>query len=421
LRNIFDQYRHAENRLTHAFFTALDRDRTLLASFLQQFVKSGRSQKASELSVSVQTIPGKPEEPEQEENDRRGIPDAWIHNGEDWCVVVEVKINAPLTADQIRRHVRIAQKLGFTRITALAITAHSTPAKTSEGAISTTWSRLYRWLRSHPGSIWAQEAAEYFEALEARMINDENFSSGTLTEFAGFPFRKTSDYSYLEGRRVLKLAMASLRNDNRLVNELGMDPTIPGRGAITGRDEDRVWDYLSLRTSKGAELHTQHPHITLGLGTVVDTMITIPNSINRQFRRTLIDLGERGFRDLIGDILAQMESEVLSIEPLATPALRAIQRRYPTQRSVPFIDSIAEFDLRTGLPGKDPIKYQPEWLTAAFAAFSKKKSNLQIQIGVKFEIDRCPTMMSESALDLIARSWLCCKSLIDYELVSHGH
>jgi hypothetical protein len=104
LRNLFDQYRHAENRLTHAFFTVLNHDRRLLAGFLRDFVKSGRGQKAEALSISVQTIPGKPEEPEQSESERYGIPDAWIHNGEDWCVVVEAKINAPLTVDQIRRH-----------------------------------------------------------------------------------------------------------------------------------------------------------------------------------------------------------------------------------------------------------------------------------------------------------------------------
>lgn len=250
------------------------------------------------------------------------------------------------------------------------------------------------------------------------MISDENFSSGALTAFAGFPFRKASDYSYLEGRRVLKQAMAVLQKDRRLVNELGMDPTISGRGAITGKDGDYVWDYLSLRTAKEADLHTQHPHLTLGVGIAADTMVTIPNSIKSPFRKSLINLGEGGFVELVRGILANVEADVLSKEPFATPTLRAIQRRYPSLRSVPFTDSISEFDLRTAFPGKDPVKHQPEWLAAVFKAFCKKRSNLQVQIGVRFEIGRCGAMRSETALDLIARSWLACKPLIDLELAT---
>ncbi|WP_373413548.1 hypothetical protein [Ensifer aridi] len=416
LRNIFDQYRHPENRLTHAFFSALDHDRTLLNDFLRVFVKSGHGQKAHGLSLSVQTIPGRPEAPEEDESDRRGIPDAWIHNGDDWCIVFESKINAPLSPDQIRRHIRIAAQLGFTRRTAVAITAHSAPVKVSDGVISTTWSQLYRWLRKHSDNFWARQAAGYFEALEARMIGEENFTSGTLTSFAGFPFAKAADYSYLEGRRVIKLATEALRRDKRLEEQLGVDPSIPGRSAITGTDEDFVWDYLSLRTSKASASHTNHPHLTLGVGQIIDVMITIPNAINTPFRRALIGLGKEGFRNLVHEFLSNMEAEVLSVEHFAAPTMRAIQRRYPSQRAVPFVDSLLEFDLRTAFDGGDPVKLQPEWLESAFAAFTHKNSNLQIQLGAKFEIKKCPSMLEESALDLIAKTWLAGKSLIDHEL-----
>lgn len=416
MRNLFDQYRHAENRLTHAFFTALDRDRTLLADFLKEFVKSARGLKAPLLSVNVQTVPGKSEEPEQDESNRRGIPDAWIHNGDDWCLVVETKINAPLVADQLRRHIRMAGTLGFTKITALAITAHSIPAKAESGAISTTWSRLYRWLKSRPDSFWAREAAGYLEDLEARMINDENLSSGTLTTFAGFPFRKASDYSYFEARRVLKLAMEALRHDARLIKQLKMDPTIPGRAAITGKEEDRVWDYLSLHSAKNSTIHTNHLHLTLGIGKHVEAMITMPNAVNPAFRRSLVHLGEEGFSDLAFSILSNLQREILSKEPLAIPTMRAVQRRYPTQRSVPFVDGLIEFDLRTANPDGGLVKHQPQWLSSIFEAFSRKRSNLQVQIGMKFELARCPTMHRTDALELVARTWLACKPLIDYEL-----
>lgn len=417
MRNVFDQYRHAENRLTHAFFTALDRDRALLADFLKRFVPSARGQKAPSLSISVQTIPGMPELSEQDESDRRGIPDAWIHNGEDWCLVVEAKINAPLTADQLRRHIRIAGRLGFMEIAALAITAHSTPVETENGTIPTTWSRLYRWLKAHPESIWAQEAAGYFEDLEARMIGEENFSSGTLTEFAGFPFKKASDYSYLEARRVLRLAMDALRGDARL-EQLGVTPSASGRKAITGKDEDNVWDYLSLRSARNAASHTNHLHLTLGVSHRIEPMVTIPNAINTPFRRSLIELEEEGFRNLVQTILSNMETRILSKEGFAIPTIRAIQRRYRTQRSVPFVDGLIDFDMRTAFADKAPVKQQPQWLSSVFEAFTGKQSNLQVQIGVKFEVARCPTMQTADALELIAEAWLACKPLVDYDTTS---
>jgi hypothetical protein len=127
-------------------------------------------------------------------------------------------------------------------------------------------------------------------------------------------------------------------------------------------------------------------------------------------------LGEDGFYNLIATILKNMEATVLSVEPFASPAMRAIQRRYPSQRSEPFIDSLLDFGLRTAFSGKEPVKHQPQWLRSIYAAFSSKRSNLQIRIGAKFEISRCTTMQSENALDLIARTWLACKPLIDYEL-----
>ena len=143
------------------------------------------------------------------------------------------------------------------------------------------------------------------------MIGDKNFSSGTLTEFSGFPLKKASGYSYLEARRVLKLAMEALRRDTRLVQQLSMDPTIPGRSAITGKDEDVVWDYLSLASAKDSFPTTlNHPHLTLDVGQNVVPVITIPNSINTSFRRSLIHLGKDGFLDLVRSILSNMEKEV---------------------------------------------------------------------------------------------------------------
>jgi hypothetical protein len=121
LRNIFDQYSQIENRVTHAFLTALDRDRALLASFLSDVVGVKPNKKAHDLHILEQQYPGESQVSEME-SERRGIPDGWIYDEEGWCVVIETKVIIPLKVDQIRRHYRTAERRGFEEITIVAIT-----------------------------------------------------------------------------------------------------------------------------------------------------------------------------------------------------------------------------------------------------------------------------------------------------------
>ena len=117
-----------------------------------------------------------------------------------------------------------------------------------------------------------------------------------------------------------------------------MDPSLPGRKAITGRSDGRVWDYLQVGEAKHATLHTSHLHLTLGVHRrLVDAMVTIPHSLDRGARRRLVELGSDGFLDMLRQVLENMKL-VLDDEPLAAPTLRIVQRRYPTQRAAPFVD-----------------------------------------------------------------------------------
>ena len=79
------------------------------------------------------------------------------------------------------------------------------------------------------------------------------------------PFRSDHPFTYLEGKRVLELAMGELRGRRDLRNQLRMNPKAPGRPAITGRRPDAVWDSLSLAPSGAAENFTKYPHLTLGV------------------------------------------------------------------------------------------------------------------------------------------------------------
>jgi hypothetical protein len=120
LRNIFDQYEQWENRVTHALMTALQEDRKLLGLFLRELVGVKPPCHPSKLAVLEQQYPGE-EEPSEEELERRGIPDGWIFDGEDWCVFIESKVIAKLRTDQMNRHRRTAERRGFNAITAVAI------------------------------------------------------------------------------------------------------------------------------------------------------------------------------------------------------------------------------------------------------------------------------------------------------------
>jgi len=137
MRNLFDQYDGYENRLTHALAVCLDEDRTLLGDFLS-WVGVTPPVRATTLSVAEQSLPGDAPEAD-EEAERKGLPDIVIHDGETWCLLVESKVQAALTGDQLTRHVRTLHRRGFSRVSRLALTkADARPLKT----IARTWATL---------------------------------------------------------------------------------------------------------------------------------------------------------------------------------------------------------------------------------------------------------------------------------------
>jgi hypothetical protein len=72
--------------------------------------------------------------------------------------------------------------------------------------------------------MWAARAADYLEVAEAKLIDSEQFEEGTLTQFSGFPFGRDHPFTYLEGKRVLGLAVGELRGRRDLRDRLGMNP-----------------------------------------------------------------------------------------------------------------------------------------------------------------------------------------------------
>ncbi len=120
MRNIFDQYSQPENRLTHALVSCLAGDPRLLRKFVRwatgDSVPAGRR-----LEVLEQRLPGQEEVADEAEAERRGLPDAWIHDGKGWALIIESKIESPLKRDQLDRHRRVAERRGFSDVHLVAL------------------------------------------------------------------------------------------------------------------------------------------------------------------------------------------------------------------------------------------------------------------------------------------------------------
>eukprot|EP01034_Spumella_vulgaris_P007369 gene7369-9391_t len=194
--------------------TALHEDRELLGSFLREIAIAKPPVATTHLAVLVQQLPETPSVSE-EEAERRGIPDGWIYSVEqEWCLVIESKVLMRLDANQIDRHRRMAERLGFTCIFVLAITVEDAARQRVESGQRLRileWSEVYVWLRSQSSSEWARRTAEYMEVVESRMIMDQQFVRGALTRFSGVSFSDEHPYTYLEAKRILRLLINELR------------------------------------------------------------------------------------------------------------------------------------------------------------------------------------------------------------------
>jgi hypothetical protein len=196
-----------------------------------------------------------------------------------------------------------------------------------------------------------------------------------------------------------------------------MDHTAPGRGAITGKESNAVWDLLRLKHPVTKKTFTSYPHLTFALESdrVIAT-VTIPNDIKSSFRRRLVALGVEGFSRVLLDV-EQWLLAAIKGDDGAAPWIVVVQRRYPTQKSQAIVDASLEFDLRTAFPRQKKrgkrVKAQPQWLNATYEALAKKHSNLQIAVGAIFPYRSSSSTKTRDILDRIEKTWLACKPLLD--------
>jgi hypothetical protein len=411
MRNIFDQYSQPENRLTHALMTALHLDRDLLQSFFRKVIGVKLPCATSKLKLLTQSSPGLSEQSEENE-EQRGIPDGWIYSEEEeWCIIIEIKVTAAFDSQQIKRHIKTAEKK-FKTVIAVAILP-ITPSSRVDGITILQWSNVYEWLvdQSNGRDNWASHAARFIEVLEGQRIQEGKLVDGNLTTFVGFPFSKEDTYSSREARRLMGLAVRELRDHTLLKGLLSNDE----KNSQIRNTEDGAWTTLNLKEFVAERDFTKVPHLTLSISKAcVDAMLTLPNNMQGPLRKNLRNLGEGGFQNRIGDVVNGME-RMFQLSPNAVAFFRGQQRRYRGRRDKnPQMDALLEGDLRTALESKSGPKHQPVWLDAAYKAFVDKSDyNFEIQFGARFSFLTCgEELNSKKAIELIAHAWCSCIPIV---------
>ncbi len=416
MRHLFDQYSQPENRLTHALVSSLSQDPKLLRKFVRWSV--GKSFSRNEkLNIIEQSYPGQEEVGEQEA-ERKGLPDAWIYSDDGWALLIESKVACGISLDQLKRHANMARRRGFTKYQLLVINVDSTKKRLPGTVFNKTWKEIYQWGIGEAGeSEWAGQFTSYLEIAEAKMSEQKYLKEGTLTKFSGIYFNAERPYTYLEAKRILGLLIDELKKDRVFLKKAGIDPHLPGRGAIKGTKGSYVWDFMRLKESRHSQSFTSYPHITFGISAeTASAQITLPNGVKREIRRRILDGGYEGFEEIIYEVLKEMK-KALKVDPSAKPIIRIQQRHYLSQSSPAIEDAALAFDLRTGFKKHGrPEKYQPLWLRAAYDVMTNKKANLQFQIVLMVHYGSSSVIGTPKVATLFKEAVLACRPLLDCAL-----
>lgn len=416
MRNIFDQYEQPENRLTHALISTLNNDRRLIRPFLKR-LKIGTAPPVRNLHLVEQQVPGV--NVSGEELDAKGLPDACVFDDNGWALLLESKVQASVSRNQLERHLKTAARNGYDSAHIVAIVVDSPHNGLPDGAKVIEWRELYTWFRKLAEvSRWARVFVDYMQVFESRMIAKEGYlKQGTLTMFDGLRFNEDNPYTHREAKRLIRLLRTELQQRKDL-QELGVDPTGEGRSALTGRGFDAVWDFLPLKAARGSAQHTAFPHLTLALNAEsAIAAVTVPNGVKGGVRTKLKEGGVEGFRSLVAELDRTLRrTRRVKKSKGAKPFMYVHQRHFLSQRSRGTTDGRLEVDLRTlaGCP-KAGVHRQPEWIDAVYSLLTHKQSNIQFGVEVRFKYD-CPIVGSREVVDLYADTWIVLKPLVDFVL-----
>ena len=239
----------------------------------------------------------------------------------------------------------------------------------------------------------------------------------TLTRFAGIPFSHDHPFNYSEGKQKLRLLMDELKR-KKSIQKLGVDPNLPGRGAIKSFKGWYVWDFMRLKISKGAGSFTKYPHLTIGIhAEEAVALITLPHAVKYSIRKKVFGPRQAMFNELIFSIARNM-NKVVKLDPSVQPYAQVLQRHYPSQSSPAVEDAVLRYDLRTviGDRKRKPQKYQPEWLKTTYTVMTNKKANIQFAIGVEIPYRDSKVIHTPNAMELFEQSFLALKPFVNMVL-----
>lgn len=172
-----------------------------------------------------------------------------------------------------------------------------------------------------------------------------------------------------------------------------------------------VWDFLTLKGAEGD--FNRSPHLTFAVSRLnAEALLTVPDSLKAVSRRRMVDLGRAGFFDLIREVMGRLKPTIANCDGME-PRLRIMQRHWLTRSGPPVLDAMLNFDPRTAFEDAgNGVKYQPQWLDAAYAGLSNKNGNMQLQLGAFFPYARCDATRSRDLLDRMAETWIACQTLL---------
>lgn len=409
MRNIFDQYQKAENQLTHALATPLALNPRLCRGFVE-WLTGRKLGSTTRLIVEQQTIPGS-QLTNESELENRSLPDICIHNGADWCLAIESKVGAPLTAEQLQKHRHTLEQRNFSHVEVAAVTAGPAHSRLPPDAIHRTWEEVYVWIGKQQASepFWCDQLREFMRTIEARQLRDSTMPAA-ITTLDTIRFGSDYPYSNREGKLLLRQAISILRK-RPAIQALGIDPEGSERQKITGKGIEPVWAYITLKPPEAIGSFTRWPHFTLGMSPdKVDAMVTIPNAVSPQYRRRLRKLGADSFAEVCAHVASEVDNR-LGREKGAIPMLSLVQRHF-RGRHHPVTDGRMHFDLHViGPSTHEKVVQQPLWAATAYDLLNSKNGNVQFQVGVWFPHDA--GVLRTDPVEKLEAAWLSCKPLLN--------
>lgn len=407
--NVFNQYDHAENRLTHALGITLDRAKDFRTIFLKKL--TGKSQLTADARVMLQMASGVAEV----DGEKCGIPDLAIIDKEgDYGIIVEAKLGASLSWQQLASHERRAKRNNLEVMSALAITGRDKDRDAVE-----RWNRegrfLYPW--RHVGwpeiyglacqhahlNPWVRELRDYMEIMAASMDEKEMGADVKVIDFAGISEEMIENYSPAIAKRILRSIMDELRSDKKFLKDIGISGNNPPRKRKAIKNLARVWDFLS--PVGDGDSFTKSHHFTVGLNRErIEASLTIPNASFGKFKKYARSISAEEFAGVIDSFTNALKRTGV-IQAGGRPFIVIVQRRFHVMTQYAE-DGRMEFDLRTWTGSKhgkkEPeIKQQKEWLEFCHKLVTERDSNIQFQIGARFDFASCTTLRGQEALGLI--------------------